>query len=292
MSEFKFACPVCRQHIKSDSSASGTQIQCPTCFQKIVVPQAPADESAKFILAAAQVGSKKPITEIPPAPEIVNPAPRWLSLVWIGLALVVTAGTTLAVIKLGGFKFSGPVRPQTNLVNTPKPEPAVADPRWCLELANVTLSTNPVSGRILGREFTLMHASVLNGSLSLWQGAQWPPDVGVAILGPKRPAQDYAGKRFLVPTNFTDKPPRIILRTKDEQQQPVTQYVDSGYALRLEFDAIANGHLPGRIYLCTPDEAKSVVVGSFTAEIRKPSPPKPPKPANTNPPAASPRPAR
>ncbi len=41
MSEFKYACPVCGQHIKCDSSQSGTQMECPTCFQKIVVPQAP-----------------------------------------------------------------------------------------------------------------------------------------------------------------------------------------------------------------------------------------------------------
>ena len=41
MSEFKFACPVCGQHITAGSSASGSQIVCPTCFQKIVVPQAP-----------------------------------------------------------------------------------------------------------------------------------------------------------------------------------------------------------------------------------------------------------
>jgi hypothetical protein len=286
MSEFKFACPVCGQHITCDSAESGSQMECPTCYRKLVVPQAPTDESSKFILSAAQAGSKKPSAEIAPPPEIAKPPPRWLSLVWAGLALGVIAGAALAVIKLGGFKFSGPSQPQTNLVHAPPPagpKPTATDPRWRLELAHVTMSTNPVSGRVLGREFSLMHASVLNGSLSLWQGAKWPPDVGVGIVGPKHPAEAYAGKRFLLPTNFTDKPPRVILRTKDDQQQPVTQSVDSGYALRLEFDAITNGHLPGRIYLCTPDEAKSVVVGSFSAEIRLPPPPKP------RPPGAPPR---
>ena len=41
MSEFKYACPVCGQHIKCDSSQSGTTMECPTCFQKIIAPQAP-----------------------------------------------------------------------------------------------------------------------------------------------------------------------------------------------------------------------------------------------------------
>ena len=60
MSEFKFACPVCGQHITADSSTSGGQIECPTCFQKIVVPQAPASADTKFILSAAQVAKPRP----------------------------------------------------------------------------------------------------------------------------------------------------------------------------------------------------------------------------------------
>src|SRR4051812_36442872 len=61
MSEFKFACPVCGQHITADSSNSGGQIECPTCFQKIVVPQAPSTSDPKFILSASQVGKPRPI---------------------------------------------------------------------------------------------------------------------------------------------------------------------------------------------------------------------------------------
>ena len=40
----------------------------------------------------------------------------------------------------------------------------------------------------------------------------------------------------------------------------------------------ANGRMPGKIYICLPDENKSFVAGTFDAEIRKPPPPKPPKP--------------
>ncbi len=45
MSEFKYACPVCGQHIKCDSSQGGSVMECPTCFQKIIVPQAPAPDA-------------------------------------------------------------------------------------------------------------------------------------------------------------------------------------------------------------------------------------------------------
>src|SRR5689334_4982593 len=60
MSEFKFACPVCGQHITADSSASGSHLECPTCFQKIVVPQAAAGDS-KFIISASQVNKPRPL---------------------------------------------------------------------------------------------------------------------------------------------------------------------------------------------------------------------------------------
>jgi hypothetical protein len=45
------------------------------------------------------------------------------------------------------------------------------------------------------------------------------------------------------------------------------------------FGQATNAHIPGRIYLCLPDPARSFVAGAFDAEIRKPSPPKasPPK---------------
>jgi regulation of enolase protein 1 (concanavalin A-like superfamily)/DNA-directed RNA polymerase subunit RPC12/RpoP len=65
MSEFKYACPVCGQHIKCDSSQAGSVMDCPTCFQKITVPQAPASEEQKFILTGSKVVEKK--TVVPPA---------------------------------------------------------------------------------------------------------------------------------------------------------------------------------------------------------------------------------
>ena len=58
MSEFKYACPVCGQHIKCDSSQTGTVMECPTCFQKITVPQAPATADSKLIITGTKVGER------------------------------------------------------------------------------------------------------------------------------------------------------------------------------------------------------------------------------------------
>src|ERR1700742_2093945 len=64
MSEFKYACPVCGQHMMCDSSQSGSTMDCPTCFQKIIVPQAPSDTNQRLILTGTKA-SDRPVTKIP-----------------------------------------------------------------------------------------------------------------------------------------------------------------------------------------------------------------------------------
>jgi outer membrane lipoprotein-sorting protein len=46
MAEFKFSCPQCGQHIQCDTGYAGAQINCPSCNQGIVVPQAPHSAAA------------------------------------------------------------------------------------------------------------------------------------------------------------------------------------------------------------------------------------------------------
>ena len=65
MSEFKFACPVCGQHITCDSTVGGSQMECPTCFRKIVVPHAPKHGNSKLVLSATEAG-QRPKTGIVP----------------------------------------------------------------------------------------------------------------------------------------------------------------------------------------------------------------------------------
>ncbi len=41
MSEFKFSCPHCEQHLQCDDRLGGKQIQCPACKHLIVIPASP-----------------------------------------------------------------------------------------------------------------------------------------------------------------------------------------------------------------------------------------------------------
>jgi len=43
MSDFKFNCPHCQQHLQCDVGFSGRQIQCPACSQLIRVPAVPGN---------------------------------------------------------------------------------------------------------------------------------------------------------------------------------------------------------------------------------------------------------
>ena len=48
-----------RQHITADASTTGGQIDCPTCFQKLIVPDAPKGDLSKLILNAALANSRR-----------------------------------------------------------------------------------------------------------------------------------------------------------------------------------------------------------------------------------------
>jgi len=95
MSEFKYACPVCGQHIKCDSSQAGTVMDCPTCFQKITVPQAPANADQKFILTGSKVEEKRPSPTLaagPATPATAKEFPAAMVLILMLVCLAVGAG--------------------------------------------------------------------------------------------------------------------------------------------------------------------------------------------------------
>jgi outer membrane lipoprotein-sorting protein len=79
MAEFKFACPQCGQHIQCDSGYSGAQINCPSCQQSIVVPQAPRIAAAPHAVPPPPLAppglSTKQSTTVPAAGQRFAGAP-------------------------------------------------------------------------------------------------------------------------------------------------------------------------------------------------------------------------
>ena len=274
MGEFKFACPVCGQHITADSSSSGSELECPTCYRKIVVPQAPA-EGQKFILSAAEAAKPRQIHTPQFSNEVCRHARSSKAGLFIALAVLLIGGGAAAFFILQ--KKNPPPKPpekiETAKQNIPPPTNApTSGIEWKLDLSGAKIPDANVAGRIHGRDFNSERAILQGGQLTLRLGSSGLTDLGVAIYLPQRQGEQWSGQRVNIGTNLS-RAPRIQLRWMDGGQGRTENFTNS-YAMKLEFGQAANGRMPGKIYLSTPDEAKSCVAGVFNAEIRKPIPPK------------------
>jgi len=286
MSEFKYACPVCGQHMMCDSSQSGTTMECPTCFQKIVAPQAPATDDPKFIITGTKVGAERPIpaavanADAPPAP-VPEKASYWPVLA-LG-ALVCVVAVVLVAFHGKIFKSgSEPIQTAANPPGGPPPAkppkpPVVAPPandaNWMLDLSAAAFVDTPVAGRIHGLDFICERAIFQGGTLTLRTGTHGTVDFGVLINFKNALAESLSGQSINVTTN-ADKAANVMLRWQADGQQKKENFDDS-YAMRLDFGELTGNRLPGKIYLCTPDAEKSYLLGTFAADVRKPKPPKP-----------------
>jgi DNA-directed RNA polymerase subunit RPC12/RpoP len=292
MSEFKFACPVCGQHITADSSNSGGQIACPTCFQKIIVPQAPANPDSKFILSAAQVGKPRPVGAANGHEVAVDHSAEHRKSLIATIALIVIVGAA------GGATFafrdkifkSSREQGQTNAPGKkavaaapPKVYPIPTNINWTMDLSEATIPEATAAGRIHASGFFCERAILQGGHLTLRQGRSGPADLGITVQLFAQQGEELSGKTVEIKPERTPPLPKIVLLRRDEQQKSVRENITQGYALKLAFGDAANGRIPGKIYVSLPDENKSFVAGTFTAEIRKPSPPKTKQPAPQKP---------
>ncbi|HZT23390.1 MAG TPA: hypothetical protein VFB55_10815 [Verrucomicrobiae bacterium] len=275
MSEFKYACPVCGQHIKCDSSQAGTVMECPTCFQKITVPQAPATGEQKFILTGTRAGERSLSAPAGVAPS-GNAAKRALlvRMVWAVL-LAAAAATAFAfrekIANVFNRTDAAPASVETRRGGAHPPRlipPPANDTNWMLNLAGVKIPDTRAAGRIHGEDFVVERAFLQGGTLTLRYGTRGPVVLGLTIHFPGARPESLAGKSFDIATN-APRAARVSLRWPDHDRTEHDS-LENGYALRLQFGSIQNNRIEGKIYFCAPDETKSYVAGTFTAEIRHP----------------------
>ena len=288
MSEFKFACPVCGQHITADSNAAGSQLECPTCYRKIVVPQ-PSSVESKFVITASEANKPRPPQANIPALEPIGRMRSRGALSFVLTLIVVlgAAGATVYALRDKIFKTNNPdsadsrsePNEQSSTGGKIPPAPIVTNNiAWTLDLSDTNFSfpEMPVAGKIHG-DFAACNRNTLTvGALSFRQATRGAPDVSVTIYFAVNRPEDLGGRTINVTTNDVVIP-RVAIRWR-EGSKGRAQWVTNGYALRLDLGAVAGNRVPGKIYLCLPDEDQTRVAGMFNAEIRKPSPPKPKKP--------------
>lgn len=277
MSEFKFACPVCTQHIRCDSAQSGAVMDCPTCFQKIVVPFAPASADSPIVPVGQRYVEKK----AEPVPVADDPTPASGLPIPLVIGGVLILGAVISILVWEhGHRGLGPTEGPgvahgsvavTSGINPTSPPPVVvphaSDTQWILDLAEANFPTTPAAGRIHGEDFLAERSQFQDGVLTFRTGQRGPLTFGVQIDFQGAAPEALAGKVIEVDTN-AERAAGVTLRWNENGVEQKSQF-SGGYALNLEFGPVKKNRLPGKIYLCLPDPEKSYLAGTFSAELHK-----------------------
>lgn len=285
MSEFTFPCPLCQQDIVCDDQYHGQPLQCPICHGEITAPTAEAKPEGPLAIKATGGPKHAPVVPRYHTPLVVEKkaGPAKIIGVTAGVLLV------LAILFFGARHFGldrhlpaflGGRSPATEEAAaaaatpdqlaaeppaaTPLPPPPVV---WTTNLANVVIPTNAAYGIITTNEFKYDTARVDNGILVLRQGKEVTPDMEVGVFFGLRPGESLTGKTIAVVPEARVAP-RVWKKWKVAGKAALQQKVYSkGYAMKLEFGEVSEDTVPGKIYLCLPDEEQSVVMGSFVATV-------------------------
>ncbi len=166
MTEFKFACPVCGQHMAADSGSSGAQAECPTCFQKVIVPEAPHADS-KYVLSATQY-IKPAVHQTPPATP-VRPK-RQFSIPAIVFMLVIVGA--LAAVLLWQKRTSWM---RTSKGITSPYRPGHINRIWNLDLSHAVFPIDTAAGQLRGTDFVCDYAVLQGHTLTLRQDVVGKP---------------------------------------------------------------------------------------------------------------------
>lgn len=264
VSQFKFACPVCGQHLEARASEAGHTTECPSCFKKLTVPQAPSQAGNKLMITASLADTRRlrtsRATEQPARSPAASSRLPWVYILPALLALVITVG---GVLYLRRVPAADDANSKTGLQ------------LWTDDVKELTLLDTPAAGRLNGRDFAVTTAFWRDTQLILRQNGGEPEALRVQITFPLKGGELVSGKTFRLGPE--DPPfataPKIIWKNENgrDQQEPVA----AGYILWIRFDEVSKATISGRIHLCLADPEKSWVAGRFSAEIktraRKPS---------------------
>jgi hypothetical protein len=125
----------------------------------------------------------------------------------------------------------------------------------------------PASGAIGSSAFTVAVAEIQGGTLTLRGGAD-ARALEVRLHLQPSPWEVPVGRNFQF-VNATANAPVVRVRWFDaEQKAPRERQYTEKYTLRVELGQEQDRKIPGKIYLLLPDEAKSRIAGTFTAEVR------------------------
>jgi hypothetical protein len=145
-------------------------MECPTCFQKIIVPQAPTDEQ-KLILTGTKVGGERPLPKGLDAVSSYSPAKKFSGAAAVLIIFACIAAAVAFVYRGTIFKkpsppaetnspaaaqdsgISQPASAPSKKPSSPLVAPPASDTNWTLNLDGMTIPNSTAAGRLKGQNF-------------------------------------------------------------------------------------------------------------------------------------------
>jgi hypothetical protein len=162
----------------------------------------------------------------------------------------------------------------------PGKQPKGPEIGWNADVKKLVIPNTALAGKVHGQPFVPDKVRLENGNLTMRCGKDFFADQEVNIVLFLKEGEKLDGKTFEVASGSGFGSPHIQLHYKEAGANlPKVDMFMEKYAMKLEFGNEADDKLPGKIYLCTPDEAKSYVAGTFVAEVMT-DPKSPPRPSD------------
>ena len=144
---------------------------------------------------------------------------------------------------------------------------------WTLNLAQAKVPSGRANGTLGGTNFNPQAARVdpvgTAQVLRLIEGQPVSPDREVLIYLHLKPGEKLGGQTLNISQEMVGAGvPQVTKRWKTNPRfAPQVKSYNTGYAMHLELGQVAEGVLPGKIFLALPDPTQTVVGGSFSANV-------------------------
>ena len=152
-------------------------------------------------------------------------------------------------------------------------DPPAPAAEWTTDLEKMTFPQARAVGKLGGKPFQPDRVEFQGGILRLRTGKEFFADQEVQLFFflPSKEVSHLVGKKFHVkPTQQPGEGTTVHVHAsvkKEGENVPKTEMYLDKFALKVEFDELKDDQLPGRIYLSLPDQDKSLLAGTFVAEV-------------------------
>jgi hypothetical protein len=181
--------------------------------------------------------------------------PRHTTLLLVGLTFTFMSGCSAE---------SGTTQHQESIA-TNEPVPPVTKPVHEMDPTRHVIPNGPVTGRVAGEDFVA--EATVDGDYLVFKTLGTSPTTSErkVSLELRTPGQVIENRKIVVRQETLPgrEVPRIFI---EASSLPRPELYTHGYALTLELGQRKGNKLPGRIYLCFPDEKSTVLAGTFEAD--------------------------